>query len=150
MNNLSKYSPQALGILRIVTALTYMEHGTQKLFHFPPAPERVGGGGGGGPGGGGMPEWMQTVFLIGGLIEFFGGLAVLVGFLTRPIAFIVAGELAVVYWWMHFPRGGFWPVFNGGEAAILWCFTFLYLVFAGPGAFAVDNLLFKRRTAAVA
>ena len=97
-----------------------------------------------------MPEWMQTVFLIGGLIEFFGGLAVLVGFLTRPIAFIVAGELAVVYWWMHFPRGGFWPVFNGGEAAILWCFTFLYLVFAGPGAFAVDNLLFKRRTAAVA
>lgn len=147
MNNLSKYAPQALGILRIVAALTYMEHGTQKLFHFPPMPERVGGGPGG-PAGGGMPVFMQTVFLIAGIIEFFGGLALVLGILTRPIAFVVAGELAVVYWWMHEPRGGFWPVFNGGEAAILWCFTFLYLVFAGPGAFAIDNLLFRRRAVA--
>ena len=152
MNSLTKYSRQALGILRIVSALTYMEHGTQKLFHFPEraiqAASQGGGAGGPGGGGGGMPGYMQTVFLIGGIIEFFGGLAVLLGFLTRPIAFIVAGELAVVYWWMHVPRGGFWPVYNGGEAAILWCFTFLYLVVAGPGAFAVDNLLFRQKPAA--
>ena len=148
MNNLTKYSPQALGILRIVAALTYMEHGTQKLFHFPERAAEAAGQGGGAGAGGGMPPAMQTIFLIGGIIEFFGGLALVLGILTRPIAFIVAGELAVVYWWMHVPRGGLWPVFNGGEAAILWCFTFLYLVVAGPGAFAIDNLIFRRKTAA--
>lgn len=95
-----------------------------------------------------MPPGVQTLFLVAGIIELVGGLALVLGILTRPIAFIVAGELAVIYWWMHVPRGGFWPVQNGGEAAILWCFTFLYLVFAGPGAFAIDNLLSKRRAAA--
>ena len=191
MNNLTKYQPQMLGILRIVTALVYMEHGTQKLFHFPPM-ARFGGGGAGGRAAqavkqgadaassavssavdaassamssaveavssmmssappatptappDGMPPSMQTIFLIGGIIEVFGGLALVLGLLTRPIAFIVAGELAVIYWWMHVPRGGFFPVSNGGEAAVLFCFTFLYLVFAGPGAFALDNLM-KRK-----
>jgi uncharacterized membrane protein YphA (DoxX/SURF4 family) len=204
MNNLTKYQPQMLGILRIVTALVYMEHGTQKLFHFPPM-ARFGGASGRtaaqaaqqgadaassavssvvdtassavssvvdtassalssvvetvssmassappttGPAAAldGMPASMQTIFLIGGIIEFFGGLALVLGLLTRPIAFIVAGELAVVYWWMHVQRGGFFPLTNGGEAAVLFCFTFLYLVFAGPGAFALDNLM-KRKAA---
>jgi len=140
MTNLDRYAPQALGLLRIVAALTYMEHGTQKLLHFPMRAAE-GGGGGGGAGG------MSMIFIIGGVIELFGGLALTLGLLTRPIAFIVAGELAVIYWWMHVPRGGFWPVFNGGEAAIVWCFTFLYLVFAGPGAFALDNVIFRRKAA---
>ncbi len=138
MNSLTRYAPQALGILRIVAALTYMEHGTQKLFHFPARAAEAAAQGGGG--GGGMPP----LFLSGGIIELVGGILLTLGLFTRPVAFIVAGELAVIYWWMHVPRGGFWPVYNGGEAAIVWCFAFLYLIFAGPGAFALDNLLFKR------
>ncbi len=186
---LAKYAPWMLGILRIVTALVYLEHGTQKLFHFPPM-QRFGGAGGparqaaqnassalssavdtassalssavdavssmvssmpppSAPAAppDGMPPSMQTIFLIGGLIELIGGIALVLGVLTRPIAFIVAGECAVIFWWMHVPRGGIYPVSNGGEAAVLFCFTFLYLVFAGSGAFALDNLLRRRRTA---
>ena len=196
---LEKYAPWMLGLLRIVTALVYLEHGTQKLFHFPPM-QRFGGGGGGpgrraassalqqgadavssavssavdtassaissavdtassmissappptgGPGApAGMPPSMQAIFLIGGIIEVVGGLALVLGFLTRPVAFVVAGETAVIFWWMHVGQSGnIYPVSNGGEGAVLFCFTFLYLVFAGPGAFAVDGLI-RRKPAA--
>jgi putative oxidoreductase len=147
MNNLSKYQPQMLGLLRVVTALLFIEHGTQKLFHFPATP----GGAGGAPGGGGgMPPFLGTLFLVAGILETFGGLAILFGFLTRPIAFVLAGECAVIFWWMHVAmmgKGTIFPIANGGESAVLFCFTFLYLVAAGPGAFAVDSLL-KRRPAA--
>src|SRR5207237_1130379 len=96
----------------------------------------------------GVPPSMQTIFLIGGLIELIGGVALVLGILTRPIAFIVAGECAVIFWWMHVGRGGnIFPATNGGEAAVLFCFTFLYLVFAGPGAFALDNTIAKRKGA---
>jgi putative oxidoreductase len=99
----------------------------------------------GGPSG--MPPSMQTLFLVAGIIETFGGLALVLGLLTRPIAFIVAGECAVIFWWMHFGQSGnIFPISNGGEAAVLFCFTFLYLVFAGPGAFAVDNLFGRKAT----
>ena len=145
MNNLSKYQPQFLGLLRIVAALLYMEHGTQKLFQFPQRAAEAAAQGGGGGGGG-----MSPLFMAGGIIELVGGILLTLGLFTRPVAFIVSGELAYIYWYMHFPRGGFWPVYNGGEAAILWCFTFLYLVFAGPGAVALDNVLFKRRATAAA
>src|SRR4051812_2215778 len=141
MISLTKYRPQMLGILRIVTALTFMEHGTQKLFQFPPMGQPPGGAGAGGPpGGGGIP----LLFLIGGILETFGGLAILLGLLTRPIAFILAGETAVIFWGMHVAMmggGNVFPISNGGEAAVLYCFTFLYLVFAGPGAFAVDDMI---------
>jgi putative oxidoreductase len=166
MDRLTRYAPQMLGITRIVTALVFMEHGTQKLFQFPPMSGFGGvggpGGGGGGPGAGaggppagadgGMPGFMGTLMLIAGILETFGGLAIVLGLLTRPIAFILAGETAVIFWWMHVSMmggGNIYPVANGGEAAVLYCFTFLYLVFAGPGAFAVDGLLFRRNTAAV-
>jgi len=142
MNNLTKYQPQMLGLLRIVTALLFIEHGTQKLFHFPAMAGGPGGGGSGG--GGGMPAFMGTLFLVAGVLETFGGLAILVGLLTRPIAFLLAGETAVIFWWMHvgmMGQGNIFPIANGGEGAVLFCFTFLYLVFAGPGAFAVDGLL---------
>ena len=141
--NLNKYAPQLLGLLRIVTALLFMEHGTQKLLHFPAMNMPAGA-----PAGGEMPAFMGTLFLIAGILETFGGLAVLVGLFTRPIAFILAGECAVIFWMMHVPMGGIFPVLNGGESAVLFCFTFLYLVAAGPGAFAVDNLLAGRKTAA--
>lgn len=142
MNNLSRYQPQFLGLLRIVAALIYMEHGTQKLFQFPARAADAAAQGGGL--GGGMPP----LFLTGGIIELVGGILLVLGLFTRPVALIVAGELAVIYWSMHVPRGGFWPVYNGGEAAILWCFTFLYLVFSGPGAFAIDNLMNRQKAVA--
>jgi len=183
---LEKYAPWMLGVLRIVTALVYLEHGTQKLFHFPPM-QRFGGApvrqaaqtassalssavdtassalssaagtvssmvSSAPPPSApaappeGMPPSMQAIFLVGGLIELIGGIALVLGFLTRPVALIVAGECAVIFWWMHVPRGGIYPISNGGEAAVLFCFTFLYLVFAGPGAFALDNAIFRRKT----
>ena len=126
-NRLSPYAPHVLGILRIVTALLFIEHGTQKLFAFP-APAQA------------MPPMqggMATMMLIAGILETFGGLAILVGFFTRPVAFVLSGMMAVAYWIAHYPMG-FFPVNNYGDAAILFCFVFLYLVFAGPGAFSVD------------
>jgi putative oxidoreductase len=127
MQFLSKYAPHALALLRIVTALLFIEHGTAKLLGFPvmPGPGHAGG--------------LSPLMLIGGLLEVFGGLAVLAGLLTRPVAFILSGEMAVAYWAMHVPMGGFFPLANGGDAAILFCFIFLYLVFAGPGAWSVDG-----------
>src|SRR3569623_1867632 len=139
MNTLSKYQPQMLGLLRIVTALLFIEHGTQKLFHFP----AMGGGGGGGSAGGDMPPIMGTLFHVAGILETFGGLGILLGLLTRQIAFVLAGECAVIFWWMHVAmmvKGQIIPLLNGGESAVLFCFTFLYLMVAGPGAFAVDGL----------
>jgi putative oxidoreductase len=99
------------------------------------------------PGGGEMPSYMATMLLIGGILELVGGAAVLLGLFNRPVAFILAGECAVIFWMMHVPMGGIFPILNGGESAVLFCFTFLYLVFADPGAFAIDNLL-GRKTAA--
>jgi putative oxidoreductase len=123
-DSLSRYQPQMLGILRIVTALLFIEHGTQKLFGFP-ASAQAGGSLGG-------------LMLVAGLLEVFGGILIALGLLTRPVAFILAGEMAAAYFMGHMPRN-FFPVNNGGDAAVLFCFVFLYLVFAGAGAFALDN-----------
>lgn len=126
MNRLSAYQPYLLALLRMVTALLFIEHGTQKLFGLPPM---------GGPGGaGGLPP----LLLLAGVLELVGGLAILVGFFTRPVAFVLAGEMAVAYFMMHAPLS-FFPAANFGEAAILFCFVFLYLVTAGPGAWSLDG-----------
>ena len=125
MTSLSRYTPQMLAILRIVTALIFIAHGTQKLFGFPAAPAS------------GLPA-LLTLPWIAGALEVVGGLLILVGFQTRAVAFILAGEMAVAYWMAHAPRS-LYPVLNGGDAAILYCFVFLYLVFAGAGAFSVDD-----------
>lgn len=127
---LSRYQPQALAVLRIVTALLFIAHGTQKLLGFPANPM--------------MPGTVDYFSLMGlaGVLEVFGGLAILVGFFTRPVAFVLSGQMAVAYWMAHAPAN-FFPSNNGGEPAILFCFIFLYLVFAGPGAWSVDS----RRTA---
>ncbi|MBB3974999.1 putative oxidoreductase [Rhizobium azooxidifex] len=121
---LSLYRPQALAALRIMTALQFIEHGTQKFFNFPPAAEPFG----------------ELTLLIGvaGLLEIVGGGLVLIGLFTRPAAFVLSGFMAVAYFMAHMPMD-FWPVNNRGDAAISFCFIFLYLVFAGPGAFALDN-----------
>jgi putative oxidoreductase len=125
LNSLSRYAPQALAVLRIVTALIFILHGTQKLFGFPPPSQN------------GLPA-MFTLFWFGAILEAFGGLLILIGLWTRPVAFILAGEMAYAYWMFHAPRG-LYPTLNGGDAAILYCFVFLYLVVAGAGAFALDN-----------
>jgi putative oxidoreductase len=124
-DTLDRYTPYALAALRIVAALIFMEHGTQKLLGFPAPPES------------GRPA-LLSLSGVGGLMELVGGLLLVVGLFTRPVAFLLAGEMAVAYWMFHAPRS-FFPVLNGGDAAILYCFVFLLLVFTGPGAWSVDG-----------
>jgi putative oxidoreductase len=121
---LSRFQPQLLAILRIVTALLFMEHGLAKLLHFPvPQP--------------GAPSPLPPLLIAAALIEMFGGVLVTIGLLTRIAAFIMSGEIAVGYFIAHFPKS-FWPIVNQGEAAILFCFIFLYIAAAGPGAWSLD------------
>ena len=124
-DSIGKYRPQALSVLRIVTALLFIAHGTQKLFAFPA---------------GQMPGPVDYFSLMGlaGILEVVGGLAVLVGIFTRPVAFVLSGLMAFAYWMAHAPSDVF-PVNNGGDASILFCFVFLYFVFSGPGPWSVDT-----------
>lgn len=122
-NSLSRYRPQALGALRIMTALLFIAHGTQKLFGFPASQ---------------MDGSLPTMLLVAALLELIGGILVLIGLFTRPVAFILSGQMAVAYFMAHAPSN-FFPALNGGDAAILFCFIFLYLFVAGPGAFSVDE-----------
>jgi putative oxidoreductase len=129
MSSLDRYAPYALAALRIVAALLFMEHGTVKLFGFPEVEGRGGGG------------ELPPLMLIGGILEVLGGRALVIGLFTRPIAFLLSGQMAVAYWMFHFKPDAFYPIQNGGDGAILFCFVFLYLFFAGAGAWAVDNML---------
>lgn len=124
-DRLSALSPYALAALRIVAALLFIEHGTMKLFGFPAA----------------VPMQISLFSLMGlaALLEIFGGLLILLGLFTRPVAFVLSGEMAVAYFMAHAPQG-FWPAVNQGEAAILFCFVFLALVFVGAGAFSIDGM----------
>lgn len=126
MPSLDRWAPYALGLLRIVAALIFIEHGTQKLFGFPPRP-----GGGAGPA-------LLSMGGVAGILEVVGGVLLLIGLQVRPVAFVLSGLMAFAYWIAHAPRSVY-PLLNGGDAAILYCFIFLYLVFAGGGAFALDN-----------
>ena len=127
---LSRWQPQLLAILRIVFALLYIEHATVKLFGFPP---------------GGQPglQAMGSLLWIAGAIELTAGLLVLLGLFTRLAAFVAAGEMAAAYWMIHAPKS-LYPAVNMGEAAILFCFVFLYLVAAGPGAWSIDRTRTRR------
>jgi putative oxidoreductase len=122
---LEDWAPRVLSILRIVAAVLFFEHGSQKLFGFPPRLE-------GAPG----PE---IVSLLGaaGIMEIIGGGLLILGLFTRPVAFLAAGEMAIGYWVAHAPKS-FFPALNGGDAAILYCFIFLYIFFAGPGPWSLD------------
>jgi len=121
-----RWSPQALSILRIMVGLLFLEHGTQKLLGFPPSPN--------------LGPALISLSGLQGVIELLGGLLILVGLFTRPVAFILCGDMAVAYFMAHAPKS-FFPMLNGGDAAILYCFVFLYLVFAGAGAWSVDEAL---------
>ncbi|HEV2512516.1 DoxX family protein [Bosea sp. (in: a-proteobacteria)] len=126
LNSLNRFAPYALGLLRIATALIFIAHGTQKLFGFPIMPPS-----------GSLPP-VFSLYWFAGVLELVGGLLILVGFQTRIVAFILSGQMAFAYWMGHAPKS-FYPVANGGDAAILYCFVFFYLVFAGAGALALDN-----------
>jgi putative oxidoreductase len=119
---LSRYAPIVLSIVRIVIGLIFLEHGTMKLFGFPASDH--------------MPDTF-TLAWFAGIIEAFGGLLVALGLFTRAAAFITSGEMAFAYFMAHLPKG-FFPALNGGDAAILYCFIFLYFVFAGAGPVSLD------------
>lgn len=127
---LADWSPRVLSILRAMTALLFMEHGLMKLFQFP-APQP------------GVTGPLPTLLLVAACLEVVGGALIALGLLTRPAAFICSGEMAAAYFMAHASRG-FWPALNGGDAAILYCFVFLYLVFAGPGEWSLDALRARR------
>lgn len=119
------WAPRALAILRIVAALIFLAHGTQKLFGFPAPPS------------GNFPPVMSLPW-IAAFIEIGGGLLLLLGVFVRPAAFVMSGTMAVAYWMAHAPRSPF-PVNNGGDAAILYCFVFLYIFVAGGGAWTLSS-----------
>jgi len=127
------WAPQLLSILRIIAAFLFMQVGTAKLFAFPAAVM---------PGGGTAPP--GTLPWVAGVLETFGGALLLVGLFTRPVAFILSGEMAFAYFIGHAPRG-LWPVLNEGSGAILFCFIYLYLSAAGPGPWSVDAALRRGR-----
>jgi putative oxidoreductase len=127
----SAHAPHFLALLRIMAASMFMFAGTMKLFAFPVAMLP----------GGGTAEIFSLIGLAG-ILEFVGGALLLLGLFTRPVAFILAGEMAVAYFLGHF-SGGFWPMLNGGQPAVLYCFIFLYLSAAGAGAWSLDAKLNK-------
>jgi putative oxidoreductase len=130
MPNLDAWSPRVLSILRIIAALLFMEHGLMKLFHFP-APQP------------GAADPLPAILLAAAWIEVVGGGLIALGLFTRPAAFICSGQMAVAYFMAHAPQG-FYPALNMGEAAVLYCFIFFYLVFAGPGPWSLDAIVRKR------
>lgn len=124
------WAPRLLSILRIVAALIFMAHGVQKLLGFPASPT-------------GAPA-MFSLPWIAGVLELVGGGLLILGLFVRPVAFLLSGLMACAYWIAHAPRSPF-PVLNGGDAAILYCFVFLYFVAAGGGVWSLDNILRKTR-----
>lgn len=127
---LATWSPRVLSLLRIMAALLFMEHGLMKLFDFPgPQP--------------GAPDPLPMILVAAAWIEVVGGGLIALGLFTRAAAFLCSGQMAAAYFMAHGSQG-FWPALNGGDAAILFCFVFLYLVFAGPGPWSLDTVVRKR------
>lgn len=131
MDRLTRFSPILLSVLRIITALLFMEHGLMKLFHFPAVQP-------------GVPDPLPTLLVVAAWMEVVGGGLLLLGLFTRPVAFLLSGEMAVGYFMFHAPKG-VWPALNMGEGAILYCFIFLYLAAAGGGAWSADAMRSPRR-----
>jgi len=131
--NESPLSSRALSILRIAVGIVFVSFGTTKLFGYPPSPHPMG------------PIDLASQLGVAGMLEVVGGLAIVVGLLTRPVAFVLSGEMAVAYFQAHFPQSPF-PTVNNGVPALLYCFLFLYFAFAGAGAWSVDALLKRTST----
>lgn len=133
---LPAWLPGALhDLLRVITGALFMQHGAQKFFGLLIDPAR-------GPWNGPPPLFSQMWFA--GVLETFGGLLIVLGLFTRPVAFLLSGMMAVAYFQAHAPRSA-WPVLNGGEHTVLYCFIFLYLFATGAGPFSLDGVLRRRR-----
>lgn len=131
MNFLNRFQPVLLSVLRIIAAYLFLLHGSAKLFALPHVE---------------MFDGLQIFSLYGfaGILEFFGGLLLLLGLFTRPVAFLLSGQMAVAYFMAHASSAPLFPLLNGGEAAVLFSFIFIYIAAAGGGAWALDNK-FKRK-----
>ena len=138
---LSRWAPQVLSVLRIIAAFLLTAHGGQKILNYPPppppppqpaaqqqAPPKE------------MPPLMKVLIPMSGWLELVGGFLLLIGLFTRPVPFILSGLMAVAYFMAHAP-GGFWPIINRGELAVIYCFVYFYIFFAGGGPWSVDSLL---------
>jgi putative oxidoreductase len=123
----ARSAPQLLSALRIVAAFLFIAHGTQKLFAFPVAAARE-------------PASLTSMMGVAGMLEVGGGLLLLVGLFTRPVAFVLSGEMAFAYFLSHLPRGP-WPILNGGELAALYCFTWLFFAAVGAGPWSLDAVM---------
>jgi putative oxidoreductase len=130
MASLSSWSPHVLSLLRVASGAAFMAHGTQKWLNFPPRP---------------FPQ-PEILSLAGasGAIELIGGALLVLGLFTRPAAFICSGTMAFAYFLVHAPQS-FFPVLNGGDAALLYCFAFFYIFFAGPGPWSLDAIIRSKR-----
>ena len=124
LDSLARWKPELLALMRIAFGITFMEHGTQKLFGFPvPPPGRL----------------ALPLLLFTGILETTGSALITLGIFTRITAFVLSGDMAVGYWWMHVPNSIF-PIANGGEVMVLYCFAFLYFAAAGGGKWAIGGL----------
>jgi putative oxidoreductase len=126
------WRPRILSILRIVVGFLFILHGAQKLFNTPVGPP------------GFFPAPLNSMIGIAGIIELVGGIFILLGLFTRPVAFILSGQMAVAYFYGHASKAFIDPLTNQGEAAVLYCFVFLYLAVAGGGAWSLDRALRRR------
>lgn len=126
---LENWSPRALSVLRIIIGFLFLFHGTQKLFNYPPKEGFTAAAG---------------LMLFAGILEVGGGVLFLIGLLTRSVAFILCGMMAVAYFMAH-ASGGFLPIVNRGESAVLYCFVFFYFMFSGGGAWSLDNLIGRNK-----
>ena len=127
-----RWSQWMLSILRIISALLFMQHGAQKLFGFLASMQAT------------SSHSLFSLLGIAGVLEFFGGPFLVFGLFTRPVAFLLSGQMAVAYFMAHAPKG-FWPLQNRGDLAVLYCFVFLYMAVAGGGAWSLDRLLFGNK-----
>src|SRR3954463_6033610 len=132
MNFLDRYAGTVYCIMRIVAGLLFACHGGQKILGFPPVAKAM---------------QIDTMWMVGGYIELIGGFLIALGLFTRVAAFIASGMMAVAYFMVH-AKGGFFPIINRGEAAVIYCFVFLYMFFYGGGRFSLDALIFKRSAVA--
>ena len=133
MSKLDKWAPYSLAALRIMTALLMLQHAMMKFFACPAAMP--------------MPGSLPGIIVAAGAIELVTGLLIVLGLFTRPAAFLASGTMAAAYFMCHATQG-FWPVLNQGETAIMFCFAFFHLIFAGPGAWSLDGLRNRRNGAA--